>query len=196
MMEKKKGIVTTKVDIARAFGVERGTIYGWVKRGMPVNEDGSFDLKAISKWRGKQLRSPVSEEQRAEVVALVENTKKSEKEIAEIVGLSQQSVSVIKRRYEEDKPLIDFVNGARANLMTAEQGRNLLIRQTIIDSISAEEVKNLGLKDKIDIYSKLGGDTSNIYKDERLERDKTTENVGAIIQFIQKVKREDKECQT
>ena len=37
-------------DMSRLFGVSRSTIQRWVEKGMPVNQDGTYNLKSVFYW--------------------------------------------------------------------------------------------------------------------------------------------------
>ena len=44
-------IVETQKDVARAFAVSARTVRYWIEDGMPVEEDGRFDLVRIQSWK-------------------------------------------------------------------------------------------------------------------------------------------------
>lgn len=45
------GIVDTQEDVAKCFGVSTRTVAYWSRDGMPVREDGRFELAAILRWK-------------------------------------------------------------------------------------------------------------------------------------------------
>ena len=63
-MEK---IVRTFTEVARHFNLTERTIYDWKRFGMPVREDGSFDLMAITRWReNRNQRKPANRDKDSE----------------------------------------------------------------------------------------------------------------------------------
>ena len=176
-------------DVAREFGVTIATIHNWKRRGMPGKDGGFFDIDKIGVWSGNGRF--LGEQGKAEVVSLAENTGKTQEEIGRIVGVSRQAVNVVLNRYQEERPLREFYKKERANLMVLDQAKNGLLRRKLLDSLTDDELDKLGFRDKIDAYVKLGQDSSNLFRDERLELDKTTENVGVMVAFINKMKEED-----
>lgn len=45
-----KTLLAYKSEVARHYGRTRRTIYDWIKKGMPIEEDGTFDLDKIDHW--------------------------------------------------------------------------------------------------------------------------------------------------
>lgn len=45
------GVVETQEDVAKCFGVSIRTVAYWAKDGLPVREDGRFELKDILRWK-------------------------------------------------------------------------------------------------------------------------------------------------
>jgi len=52
---KKRIIIKNADDLARVMHVSVRTIYRWKKKGMPVTEDGYYDLISVTLWNKKRL---------------------------------------------------------------------------------------------------------------------------------------------
>lgn len=48
--EKRHGVVFTHEDLATVFKISRQSVHKWIKNGMPVEPDGSFDILKIKQW--------------------------------------------------------------------------------------------------------------------------------------------------
>lgn len=48
------GVVESQEDVARTFGVTDRTIRNWIQQGMPVREDGGYDLAEIYRWKSEK----------------------------------------------------------------------------------------------------------------------------------------------
>ncbi len=185
-----------KAELARALGVNRQTVASWINKGdISCDENGYFNIEEVARFKGKVVRSSGRTSGKrakpAEVLALVENTELGSREIGEKLGISWMTVEKIKAKYREDYPLVNFMAEKKADLLSIEQAKNHVLRAAILDSIKKPEVLKLGVKDRIQVYTDLGKDNSNSFKDERLYRGETTENVGMIVSFINKMKEGD-----
>jgi len=54
-VEKKRLIVKTVEELAEAMHVSDRTILRWKKKGMPITEEGYYDLEAVRTWNKKRL---------------------------------------------------------------------------------------------------------------------------------------------
>jgi hypothetical protein len=50
---------TTQAAFARELGVDRSTVAGYVRRGMPIRADGKLDRDACLKWIGAHVQAQV-----------------------------------------------------------------------------------------------------------------------------------------
>jgi len=46
-----EGCVDSQVKVARLFAVSERTVNYWIREGMPVNNDGTYNIAAIQEWR-------------------------------------------------------------------------------------------------------------------------------------------------
>lgn len=179
-------VAKTVAEAARMLGVSRQTVMAWKKKGdIKPDTDGCWDIEEIEKTKGQKQWLVRKDE---EVLALAQNTNLSTKEIGSVMGISPLTVVRLKEKYKKEKPLVNFMAEKKADLLAIEQAKNHELRLAILDSISNKDVKDLGVRDKIDVYKKLGEDNSANFKDERLYRGETTENVGLIVNYINMMK--------
>jgi hypothetical protein len=52
--ENRPGLVFTYEDLAYVFGVSRQAVHKWLKENMPVESDGSFNIRKIQQWRSER----------------------------------------------------------------------------------------------------------------------------------------------
>jgi len=109
-------IVHTEIELSQYLGVSKDLIPGMIKAGMPMLDDGSFDLEDIKKWRDGRLGLPVPMEDytkeldkfkvnRAEIYAL---------EQKELIKLQQ----VIRRTHFNRDTIKDLSPGLAKDLYT------------------------------------------------------------------------------
>lgn len=175
-------IVNTLYAVAQAFEVTRQTVYRWRDDGMPVEPDGTYDILKISKWKGltpKKAPHMITEGDKSKVMSLTFGTKMTGPEIAEATGLSPSSVYNIQHELERNKDLIDLYKARRADILACQQVRaDKHLTDEKLEESSAVELVNI---------------TDKLFKMERLERGETTENVGVMVAYINKIKEEDRD---
>lgn len=82
-------------DIIRCFGVTRKTIYEWIDKGCPRNEDGTFDAKAVFDWYVGWVKSKYEDDDNLKVQKLRAEIKYKE---AQVIKIQQD---YIERRQHE-----------------------------------------------------------------------------------------------
>lgn len=199
-MEKieEENTLVNVVEVSKRFKVSRMTIYSWINKGMPVNEDGTYDAKNIYKWlRDFKKRtvngltkytSPRKLKRDQAVLAAVESGM-SKVDTARTFDLSTPTVVKIIERAKKDRDLVDKYRENRAAIQVLGQAKRYEKQELVLDSITEEAIKKAGLEAKIKLLGVLGVDKQREFEMERLERGESTENIAVIVEAIREAKR-------
>jgi phage terminase Nu1 subunit (DNA packaging protein) len=100
-------------DIKHLFAITRKTVFNWTKYGCPVNDDKSFDLRSVIKWRESRIEEKKEDTDKVDLdkQKLVKQIRKLELEIAdkEKKTISREKFEEIQRKQATE--LMDFVKG-------------------------------------------------------------------------------------
>lgn len=144
---------------------------------MPVEGDGTYDLVKIGKWRGivpKHADRSLTVRDKDNVRSLAISTDMSNKEISEATGVGIWSVVKLRQELKNNQSLIDLYKDKQSEIFALQRIRT--DRQ-----LTNEKLEMSSAKELVDISEKL-------YKMQRLEDDKSTENVGVMVQMIREAK--------
>lgn len=175
-------IVKTKRQVGEAFGVTKFAIGNWKRRGMPVMEDGQYDLDAIEIWRASSVQMKRADVKRDEkvkrdVMALRMNTKMSVPEIAEKMNLTLYKTKTITDMVDKYKPQLNEFKANKGDYFALEQIR-------YFDHITDNKLKNTGARD-------LAQMAKMAWEKERVERGESTDNVAVIVKHIKELKEQE-----
>jgi len=173
-------VVKSVQNIADLVGMNKVTIYGWMKRGCPRNEDGSFDVDAVRRWMSRQKLKPksiASNKRRKKTTQLVElcaYTDKRPREIAELTGLPEKNVSKIWKLVKKyGKDIIDY-KAKKADIFAVEQMRYMeFITDDKLEEASARDLAQM---------AKMA------WEKERVESGESVDNVAIVVKHIKELK--------
>jgi phage terminase Nu1 subunit (DNA packaging protein) len=151
-------IISTKKGLARAMLVDASRVRGWIKKGMPVREDGQFDLAVVRNWYNGRLK---------------EHTEKNLK--SNFHYLTKLSV----KDFETDRANI---------LLKEQVDAISLQRTIKDEALTRTRIKGMADQHLIAWYDKLGMDASRKFEQERLVKGESTENVAVIVRAIKELK--------
>jgi len=147
-------IVSTKKALGKALGVTAATAGGWIKKGMPVMEDGRYDVEAVREWHDKRI------------------------------------VEMVNKNYPVERAVTskDF-REKRADYYLEDQAKNIRIQRIIREeALTRAKIREMADQHLIAWFDKLGLDSGRKFEQERLELDKSTDNVAVIVQTIKEAK--------
>ena len=110
-MEKSAFNCLKQKDIMYIFGIDRKTVFNWMKYGCPVSEDKSFDLREVVKWKISRVEAEGVDEAKGDLDKrkLIQQIRKLELEIAE-----KEKKTITREKFEDIQrkqahELMDFV---------------------------------------------------------------------------------------
>jgi len=173
-------IVNSKGAVARAMGVYKSTVKNWILKGMPVREDGTYDVEEVKLWRTKTMcHRDKNAQVEQKVLALKENTGMSVSKIADTLGIGVTKVNNVLAKFEKYRGELDTWKAVKADYFAMEQLRYL-------DNITDKKLENTGARD-------LAAMAKIAWEKERVERGESTDNVAVIVQHIKGLKAKLKE---
>ncbi len=173
--------------LGEKMGVTHTSVRRWVKKGMPVEPDGSFNPAKIQTWRKWYREQEKRGNRDSNIKALAEAGVKREK-IAEAFGISESRLYGILKQVDANPGLVEKYRDKRASIMTLNQAKRQVIQDMVLDSITPEEIAEASIKEKAVLLDRTGMDKNREYMAERLESDKSTENTALIVKTIREAK--------
>ena len=144
----------------------------------------------MTKSTGKRKKyTTLSDKKKAIALNLVDQGNSVIK-VAKAFGVSRGYIYKVKKEIETNPDLLQWYQTNRSNVQLITQIKDSKVQDVILDSITPAQIKKATLSEKAKLFGVLGADRRGEYIQERLERDKTTENVGMIVEYIKSVKRE------
>ena len=175
-------ITGVAADIAREFGVAPCTVTVWKKSGMPVREDGLFDLDDISKWYKENDKAKFKKKKKKEDVsrvwALSKHAGMSPTEISRSLGFSESKVKNILWYLNDNKDNISNFRDAKSDVFALEQ-------LMYLSHITLEKLEGTSAKD-------LAAMAKTAYEKERIEMGESTENVAVVVKHIRAIKEQQR----
>jgi len=102
-----------KVEVSDIFGIDKKTVYNWIKSGCPKNDDETYSLRNIIRWRDERLEEAKKDDTTKDLdkKILIQRIRKLELEIAE-----KEKKTIPREKFEEIQrnqatELMDFVKG-------------------------------------------------------------------------------------
>jgi hypothetical protein len=178
----REGCVRTKREVAAHFGLSSCQLYHW--RGLPVEEDGTYDLEKIRLWRQERAVRPVLERKGR----ILPTAKEIDANLKALVDAKKQ-VAELNRNSSE---VAEVFRGGRVDVLAAAQAKMAALSRTILDSFSEEEIKAMKPADRTRLLYVVNLTLAINYDKERLESDQSTENIAVVVDLIRKMKRERK----
>jgi len=157
----KPTVLKTMVGVAKAFGKRPRTVSEWKKQGMPIEADGSYDLKKIAKWKAGR-----------------------------VVGVGLDIVHDKGLNYDKFKDVVDYYKINRADIFAAEQASDVSLQKKLKErKLSDADIEELTVNEALNWFRALGLDFGIKYDKERLERGESTENVAVLVGAIKEWKK-------
>jgi hypothetical protein len=171
--ELRPGCVRTKKAVAGALGIASQTIHHWV--GLPVEDDGSYDIEKIREWRqGQRIK------QRGLQLP-------SGKEIDESLKALEKAKAGFEKLFSFSREMVGTFRGNRAEILAAAQAADLRLQDAIRETFTDDVVKTLSPGEKAKLFQVLGVDFGILYDKERLELGQSTENVSLLVKHIKEI---------
>lgn len=176
-------VTGVQADIAREFAISPATVCQWRKKGMPVREDGLYDLDAIRDWHRNNIKSSSKRKKRptaelAKVWGLAKHGNMGMAEISRATGMSVTKVANILQYMDAHKDDISTFRDAKADIFAAEQ-------LWYLSHITQEKLEGTAAKDLVEMAKKA-------YEKERIELGESTENVAVVVKHIREIKERQK----
>lgn len=165
-------IVRSLTAVGKHFGISQPAISKWKKLGMPIEEDGSYNLKRITAWRA--LR--VAQEADSLLPA------KAEGEDAEVLA-------EVKKELGRFRGLIDTYKMDRGDVFAGTGAKLLEVAERILSTIKDRQLEKMPIKDRLKSLKDIVSSVTGLYVQERLENDQSTSNVAIIVASIRDLKR-------
>ena len=162
-----KKVVNTLYQVSHSLSLPLALVERMAKQGMPVREDGAYDIEIIKAWRDERLG-----------------------------GLPA------KREKSSD---LDRFRASRADIYAIEQAEDLRLQGVIRrEKFTIKDIKDMKLKDAMDLYDQLRRDQKDKFEQEKIERGQGVGNVSIIVQAIKEARKKKRqeseevivECQT
>jgi len=158
-------IVKSLSAVGRHFKVSQPAVSKWKVKGMPVEDDGSYNLTRIAAWRALTVA------REAESLEKVE-------------GVDSEVLAEVKRELVRFRSLGEIYKLERADVFASAQAKLLSLAEEILDGIKSKDLKKMHVRDKIKALKDIVSSVGSLYQSERLEKGESTENVAVLIQAI------------
>jgi hypothetical protein len=169
----------TMVEVGRVFSVTQPRISQWKKEGMPVESDGTYDVKKITAWRLSKAGERVET-----LLPTVRNGGDSK---------DLQIVNEIVSELGRYRELVEGFKKDRGDLFAGVEAKLVSVTEDILESITQNELLAIPLKDRLKFVKDFVSSISGLYEKERLERNLSTDNVSIIVAQIKDLKKRRRE---
>ncbi len=166
--------VKSQKELAKVLKVSEKTIYHWVKKGMPIKQDGEYCVKDVMAWRALTATEEI---ERLYPEAIRDSNPSVVGEVIETLGKFRHMVEDYK------------IN--RADLLAGTGAKILNITERILQSLEGESFDKINVPDRIKVLKDMVNAITVLFEKERLERGQSTENVAVIVQAIKDLKRRE-----
>jgi hypothetical protein len=163
-------IVNTLKEVGNYFRVSQPAVSKWKKAGMPIESNGSFNLRKITVWRSLRVAQQVE----GLLPATIEGANGELTELKQELG-----------RFRE---LVETYTGNRADIFAGAQAKLLSLAEQTAATITHKQLLGMNVKDKIKSLKDIVSCVTGLFTNERLERGESTENVAAIVRVIHEIK--------
>ena len=164
-------IMGTQTALAKHLGISQPRVYQLLKKGLPRNPDGTFNLQEVRNW----MLSRVSE--RAETL---------------LPSILKDSDSPLVREKIEElnrfKEIMEKFKRERGDIFAGIEGKLASILEALLGSTDVKQIELIPLERRLKLAKEITTAISNLYEKERLERGESTENVAVIVAAIKKLK--------
>lgn len=164
--------VRTMVELAKVFNVSQPRISQWKKQGMPIQDDGSYNIKNITVWRALKATEKVK--------SLLPST---------IENGDLQVVNEVVSGLNRFRALVDDFKKDRSDIFAGVEAKLISVAEEILDSVNKSEILAIPLKERLRFVKDIVSSISSLYVSERLEKGESTGNIAVIIQAIKDAKR-------
>ena len=134
----------------------------------------------------------VSDDKKVVVKSLVDSGM-SYRKVNEITGVSLGFIGTIVKEFEASRELVSWYEKNKSNVLLKAQLDSLALQEAIRNSITGEDIKKWTPDQKARWYSALGVDYGIKFDKERLQSEKSTENVSVIVEMIKESRKRIRE---
>jgi hypothetical protein len=170
-------IVTTQVELAKILNRSQPRINQLLKKGLPRNPDGTFNVREVTNW----MLSRVSEKVETLLPATVLENGDPE--------FISKSINELNRF----KGLLDKFKQDRGDIFCGIEGKLCTVLEDILSTVNQKDISALSLPVRLKLVKDISASISILYEKERLERNLSTDNVQVIVEQIKALKREREE---
>lgn len=167
-------IVKSLSAVARHYKVSQPAVSKWKKNGLPVEEDGSYNLTRIAAWRALRVAHEAASLEKVE-------------------GIDSEVLAEVKKELGRFRALAETYKMNRSDVFASAQAKMLALGEEILDSIKSKDLKKMHVRDKIKALKDITASVTSLYSSERIERGESRENISIIVQQIHEIKKAQRE---
>ena len=163
-------IVKSLSAIGRHFKVSQPAVSKWKMNGMPIEEDGTYNLTRITAWRALRVA-------------------RETESLDKVEGVDLEVLAEVKKELGRFRGLGEIYKMERSEIFASAQAKILSLAEDILDSIKRKDISKMHIRDKIKGLKDLTSSVSSLFQNERLERGESTENTMVIVAAIKDLKK-------
>jgi hypothetical protein len=168
--QTETNIVKSLSAVGRHFRVSQPAVSKWKLNGMPLEEDGTYNLTRITAWRALRI------------------TREAES-LDKVEGIDPGILAEVKKELGRFRGLVETYKLDRGDIFSGAQAKMLSLAEEILDGIKSKDLEKMHIRDRIKALKEIVSSVSSLYHEERLERGESTENVAVIIAAIRDLKK-------
>lgn len=168
--QTETNIVKSLSAVGRHFRVSQPAVSKWKLNGMPIEEDGTYNLTRITAWRALRI------------------TREAES-LDKVEGIDPGVLAEVKKELGRFRGLVETYKLDRGDIFSGAQAKMLSLAEEILDGIKSKDLGKMHIRDRIKALKEIVSSVSSLYHEERLERGESTENVAVIIAAIRDLKK-------
>jgi len=171
-MAESDEILKTQKELAERLGISQPRVSQLIKKGLPKNSDGAFNLGEVKAWTINRASERVE--------ALLP------------VNIKNGDPSLIKEKIEElnrFKKIREKFEGDRVGVYVGIQGKMAAVVEALLDSADLKEIELIPLEKRLRLAKDLVAAMEDLDTQERLERGESTENVAVLVAAAKDLRR-------
>lgn len=163
--QTETNIVKSLSAVGRHFRVSQPAVSKWKLIGMPIEEDGTYNLTRITAWRALRI------------------TREAES-LDKVEGIDPGVLAEVKKELGRFRGLVETYKLDRGDIFSGAQAKMLSLAEEILDGIKSKDLAKMHIRDRIKALKDIVSSVTSLYHEERLEKNESTENISVIVQAI------------